>query len=208
MARGRMISKSLSTSEKFASLVGTAGELAEFCQALYPLIVAHSDDFGRLQGDPFTVKHMCFPSSPRCLEQFTEGLRFLHDAELVAWYVVAGKRYLQIRQFEQHQQGLHRRTRSAFPRIPGSSGKDEETPAEQKRSEKKRTEWKGRELKSPLTPLAGGRLYSRADLKEAKRILGLNFGRCDHEPRCPGHVECEIVIATALAERRKDAAAS
>lgn len=137
-----MISKSLSTSERFASLVEVAGGLAEFCQALYPLVVAHSDDFGRLQGDAFTVKHMCFPASPRSLEDFSTALRLLDAVGLTFWYGVAGKRYLQIAQFETHQQGLHRRTRSAFPRVPGSSGNDEEMPGQLKGREEKRTEEK------------------------------------------------------------------
>ena len=51
MARGRMLSKSLSTSTKRARLhrvLGPpcptcGGSLAEFAQALYPLLVAHAD---------------------------------------------------------------------------------------------------------------------------------------------------------------------
>lgn len=117
-----MLSKSLSTSEKFASLITTAPDLYEFCHALYPLMLTHTDDFGRLQGDPFTVKHVCYPASPRSLEEFAAGLTALHDVELVIWYAVAGKKYLQIQRFDPHQSGLHKRTRSAFPRVPEDSG--------------------------------------------------------------------------------------
>lgn len=118
MARGRMISKSLSTSQRFASLATIAGDLAEFAQVLFPLVLSHSDDFGRLQGDPFTVKHQCHPTSPRSLEEFAQALRHLHEVGLIVWFATNGRHYIQICNFEKHQQGLHKRTRSAFPRIP------------------------------------------------------------------------------------------
>jgi hypothetical protein len=141
MARGRMISNSLSTSEKFAQL--SAKELGEFCQALYPLIVAHSDDFGRLQGDPFTVKAKCYPASPRSLEQFKDALTHLDSVGLVVWYVVEGKRYLQIVNFERHQIGLHKRTRSMFPRVPGITGNIEELPDQEKGTQENLTQGNG-----------------------------------------------------------------
>lgn len=142
-----MISKSLSTSEKFASLVERTPELFEFCHALYPLVVAHTDDFGRLQGDVFTVKHQCYPASPRSLNEFASALAIMNDVELLVWYAVAGKKYIQIPNFETHQQGLHKRTRSAFPRVPGDSGNNEELPEQLKGTEEKRTEGNLREEK-------------------------------------------------------------
>lgn len=137
MARGRMISKSLSTSEKFAALGDAAGPLAEFCQTLYPLVVVHSDDFGRLQGDAFTVKHTCFPTSPRTVAEFSSALSSLSVVGLICLYQVSEKRYIQIENFDPHQSGLHKRTKSTFPEVPGI---DENFPV-------KRTELKGRELK-------------------------------------------------------------
>ena len=127
-----MLSKSLSTSEKFAALVTQAPGIFEFCHALYPLIVAHTDDFGRLQGDPFTVKYQCYPASPRSLEEFSHALKALHDVGLALWYQVSGKKFVQIVTFYKHQQGLHKRTRSAFPRVPGLSGNAEEIPGQEK----------------------------------------------------------------------------
>ena len=146
MARGRMISKSLSTSEKFASLFDAAGPLAEFCQTLYPLVVVHSDDFGRLQGDAFTIKHTCFPTSPRTIADFSAAINHLHHVGLLCLYQVEQKSYIQILNFDPHQSGLHKRTQSVFPDIPGSSGK---FPV-------KRTELKGRELKGTKDKNSGG----------------------------------------------------
>lgn len=140
MARGRMISKTLSTSEKRAALHRVVPELAEFCQQLYPLLVAHADDFGRLQGDVFTVKHAIDPTSPRPLADFERGLKALDTVGLLSWYESGSRRYIQIEQFDQHQVGLHKRTTSSFPPPINGSGKFPEIPSELKGRELKRTE--------------------------------------------------------------------
>ena len=90
MARGRMIDKTLSTSARRAALHGDSPELAEFAQALYPLLVAHADDWGCQAGDAFTVKHRIDPCSPRPLEAFQEALEALHRVGLIVWYDTAG----------------------------------------------------------------------------------------------------------------------
>lgn len=193
MARGRMISKSLSTSEKYAELVTRAGALAEFCQTLFPLLVSHTDDFGRLQGDPFTVKHMCHPSSPRTMPEFAEGLRHLHDVDLIVWYAVDGKRFIQIQKFDPHQQGLHKRTRSNFPR-PGNSRNLPEVPDQEKGREEK-----GTEEKYPPTPLRGGS-------RPRRRRPGVPGGTtCPHRPPCHTAKAC---IERTLADDRKARAAT
>jgi hypothetical protein len=199
MARGRMISKSLSTSEKYAALVTQAGPIAEFCQALYPLLVIHTDDFGRLQGDPFTIKHLCHPSSPRSADEFLAALKWLHAVDLIIWYVVEGKRYIQIEQFDLHQQGLHKRTRSNFPRVPGSSGNFPEVPGNSGLREGKRIEGKGTKEKYPPTPLAGGRA------RKGRRPDVMRGSVCLHRPRCPSNQAC---IARTVADGRKARAAS
>lgn len=142
MARGRMIAKTLSTSQRYADLNTVAGKLAEFCQALYPLLVAHSDDFGRQAGDEFTVKHAVCPTSPRKLGDVTKALASLHRVGLVIWYESDGRKCLQIQDFDRYQTGLHKRTASHFP---GPSGKFPEIPSEGKGREEKGTEEKGRE---------------------------------------------------------------
>lgn len=177
MARGRMISKSLSTSEKFAALYEVAGPLAEFCQSLYPLLVSHADDFGRLQGDAFTVKHQCFPISPRTVPEFHDGLGFLDTVQLVTWYSVQGRKYLQIQKFDPHQMGLHKRTESLFPApdentskdsvkliLPGISGKVREVPGNSRsraRAELNRTEGKGTEGKGIKDPHPNNKLVQQ-----------------------------------------------
>lgn len=152
MARGRMISKSLSTSKKYAALYQEP--LGEFCQALYPLIVAHADDFGRLEGNVFTIKHSLVPASPRTENEISAALQLLHDVRLIVWYEVSGERYLEVVDFERHQGGLHKRTSSRFPRIPGNSGKVRGIPHQLNRTELKGTELKGTQSSVADAPLA------------------------------------------------------
>lgn len=140
MARGRMIAKSLSTSQRYAQLHQVAGRRAEFCQALYPLLIAHADDFGRLAGDVFTVKHMVVPTSPRSEADVGHALEALQKVGLIDWYDGDGRKCIQIWNFDAHQAGLHKRTRSAFPE---PSGKLQEIPSELKRREQKGTEQNG-----------------------------------------------------------------
>lgn len=153
-----MISKSLSTSEKYARLTTEAGDLAEFCQALYPLLVAHSDDYGRLAGDTYTVKALVVPGSPRTLDDVHRAIQALHNVGLVVWYEAQGRKVIQITNFDEHQVGLHKRTKSRLPGIPGNFP---EIPSEQKGTEQKRTEPKlneGGEASSPPPPAADAAL--------------------------------------------------
>ena len=150
MARGRMISKALSTSEKYAKLYDLAGDLAEFSQATYPLLVAHSDDFGRLQGDLYTVKSLIVPGSSRSFLEIQGMLTALHRVGLIQWYQAEdGKNYIQINKFEPHQTGLHKRTASRFP---GDSGRFPEIPGDSRTTEEKGTEGKGREQNGASAP--------------------------------------------------------
>jgi hypothetical protein len=120
MARGRIISKTLSTSRKRAALHQAVPDLAEFCQQLYPLLVVHADDFGRLSGDPFTVKHAIDPTSPRPEADFDRGLNALHGVGLLVRYVADDRSVIQIWNFDQHQSNIHKRTKSSFPEPPDS----------------------------------------------------------------------------------------
>jgi hypothetical protein len=207
MARGRMISKSLSTSEKFGGLV-SLGTLAEFAQLLYPLLVVHSDDFGRLQGDPYTVKLICLPSSPRTLEDFGAALVHLDAVGLIHWYTAEDKRYIEIRNFEWHQQGLHKRTRSQFPDIPGKPRKVSVFPSEGRKELKE-----GRKEGTTPKPPSNGRgphrpaaqPLTRKETDAAAKVRDRMHGGCPHDPRCRAYDACVNRLAY---ERRQKAASS
>lgn len=150
-----MISKSLSTSRKFAKLQTDAGPLGEFCQLLFPLLVSHADDYGRLSGDAFTVKFQVFPISPRPVEDFEAAISHLDTAGLISIFEVDGDKFIQVIKFDDHQTGLHKRSASKFPEVPGSSGNPPEIPGQLKRTEQKGTELNLREGKvAPLRPRA------------------------------------------------------
>lgn len=118
MARGRLISKSLGSSRKFYALIAFGGRLGEFCQVLFPLIVANTDDYGRMPGDAFTVKHVVLPSSRRPEAEFEQALHLLAEVHLIDRYVVDGTVYLQVEQFDAHQINLHKRSNARFPENP------------------------------------------------------------------------------------------
>ena len=153
-----MISKSLSTSERRADLHRVAGKLAEFCQAIYPLLIAHADDWGCLQGDVFTVKHLVDPTSPRRLPDFEAALAALHHVGLITWYDAEGRRVIHIRGWFAHQQlkGHEKdgRTRN-FPPPPenpseiSSFAQSRPKVPKSALTKEKRTELKRTELLSP-----------------------------------------------------------
>lgn len=147
MAIARLLAKSLSTSERRARLHQEAGPLAEFCQALYPLIVAHADDWGRLDGSVFHVKHAIDPTSPRSVEEFTTALAALDRVRLIEWYVVDSKPYVQVVDFKRHQPGLKQRHSSlpAFSElarrvVPGDAVECRGSPCDSNVLDLKRTE--------------------------------------------------------------------
>jgi hypothetical protein len=121
VARGRLVSRTLGSSRRFASLHTHGKKLAEFSQILYVLLVSFSDDFGRLEGDAFTVKARVFPVSKRSEKEFADALLALHASGLIVWYSEADRHVIQITQWEDHQTGLHKRTKSKFPDPPEGS---------------------------------------------------------------------------------------
>ena len=146
MAEKRMISKSISISEK----VNTLPDI--FDMLLFTWIIPHTDDFGRLTGSPAKVKALVVPMLDKTIKDVERAIQSLHDAGLLIWYEVGSDKYIQIVNFDNHQQGLHKRTKSKFPEppsnhndIPGLSRNFPEFPSEQNRTEENRTEEKGTE---------------------------------------------------------------
>jgi hypothetical protein len=142
MARGRLISRTLGSSRKFAALNQQAGKLAEFAQALYPMLVANADDFGRQAGDAFTVKLVVFPSSPRKETEFFAALTAMHHVGLIQCYETEKGQVIQVVDFKEHQPGLSKRTTSKFDEPPV---KFTGTPGNSLLRELNRTEEKGTE---------------------------------------------------------------
>lgn len=191
MARGRMLSKKISTSRKFAAVGRVAGE---FPQLLYALLVPHCDDFGRQPGDAFTVKHEVFPTSARAEAEFEAALVALEVQELIQRYDVKGQVVIQLLNFEQHQQGLHKRTKSDFPEPPGNSTERRESPAQVNVSEVNGTEG------NQITYGAAGaaRFPQAVEIKEKpkasdwKRSIAIAHAVMDEDPKNPHNWREEV----------------
>jgi len=136
MARGRIISKSISTSEKVNRILVEKLKSRKFRQpALGPLLYTwlhpHADDFGRMDGSAYWIKYNVIPCIDISEKEIETILQCIVESELILWYDNGGsKKYIQIIGFEEHQTGLHKRTESKFPgpsekvrEIPGNSGK-------------------------------------------------------------------------------------
>ncbi len=105
MAKGRMISKSISASEKLLLLGEKLEEcgLSEFGQLLYTWIIPHTDDYGRFDGSSNIVKIKVMPGSSRTIQEFKAALDAMHEVGLVRIYQIDGKKYLEIPDFDNHQ---------------------------------------------------------------------------------------------------------
>lgn len=152
MAERRSVSKCISISEKVNMLPDI------FDMLLFTWMIPHADDFGRLAGSPAKVKALVVPMLDKSIKDVEQSLRCLHEAKLIIWYEVDGEKVVQIVNFEDHQQGLHKRTKSKFPEAPDEtpcnsgnapddSRKFREIPSEQNRTEGKGREEKGTEQK-------------------------------------------------------------
>lgn len=142
MAEKRMLSKVISSSEKVNDLPDF------FCMLLYTWMIPHADDFGRLVGSPRKIKAVVVPMMEHVTsDQVDKALFELDKSRLIQWYEVDGSKYIQIVDFDEHQSGLHKRTKSKFPEpplhtinVPGNSGKVQNIPLELNRTEQNRTE--------------------------------------------------------------------
>lgn len=177
MARGRLITRTLgSSSRKFSALAVDLGPLGEFAQALYPLIVANTDDHGRYDGDAFTVKHAVFSTSPRLEREFEEAMLGMERVGLIVRYEVADRMVLEIVDFAPHQPGLHKRRVSRYPDSPGNAGNFPAVPDDSRlegEEEGKPEEEVGREEEPPrVGPISLMAVWNehRGELAEATRL--------------------------------------
>jgi uncharacterized phage protein (TIGR02220 family) len=110
-----MVSKIISVSER-------VNDLSLFGRLLYTWMIPHADDWGRLPGSPAKVKVLVMPFADESREQFAEALADMSRKGLIIWYESSGDKFIQILKFEEHQQGLHKRTKSKLPPPPDDSG--------------------------------------------------------------------------------------
>lgn len=108
MANRRMISKSISISTKVNSI-------SDFAALLFTWMIPHTDDYGVLEGSPGTVKALVIPRRKQTEKQVAEALGELQRVGLIWWYYHNEHQYVQFVNFDEHQDGLHKRTKSKYP---------------------------------------------------------------------------------------------
>jgi len=109
MANRRMLSKSISTSRKVGALK------TDFHRLLYTWLIPHTDDFGLLDGDPYHIKHCIIPTLRRSEKQIVGALQDMGTVGLIYWYRLGDVIAIQVKAFDDHQTGLHKRTNSKWP---------------------------------------------------------------------------------------------
>ena len=114
MATGRLIKKNIFISKKINSLS------SPLVENIYIRLIVNTDDFGRGQGDPETVKGCIYPlKNNNFVKKIEEALKELHEKNLIYYYRVEGEYYYQIIKFDEFQSGLlNKRTHSIFPEYP------------------------------------------------------------------------------------------
>lgn len=109
-----MVVKELSYSAAFNSV-------SEFAQNLYFFTTPHLDDFGKIEGNPVTLKARVIPLSSRSPEDVKSAIKELVKAGVIDWYEVTGKMIIKYLTFEEDQTGLNKRTDSKYPDNPNDS---------------------------------------------------------------------------------------
>lgn len=91
-----MISKSISTSTKLA-------EISTFAALLFTWMIPHCDDFGRIDGSAKIVKGIVVPLRDESVDQVEDAITALVGCGLIERYEVAGRKYIAISKWEEHQ---------------------------------------------------------------------------------------------------------
>jgi hypothetical protein len=112
MARGRMISKSITKSKQVHDLPD------DTCRLAFTWAIALLDCEGRMEGDPALVRNLIFPRrTDVTVEQMEQYIQSWVNAGLAVHYESGGDWWLFFPGFERHQVGL-RREKEAPSRIP------------------------------------------------------------------------------------------
>lgn len=114
MARGRIISQSISNSRKVA-------EVSDQAALIFTWIQPHTDDYGRIEGGADDVLFSVVPRRGWTEEQVEEYIKELIKAQLLrSYHDETGKRYLEVYGFEEHQTFRSDRSRKAKCPVPTS----------------------------------------------------------------------------------------
>ena len=109
----RIIKESICTSDSIE-------QLSWFEEVLFYRLMVNCDDYGRYDGRPAIIKNRIFPLKNKLTEKaIKDGLASLVNADLIIYYVVDGKPFLQLKTWEAHQN--IRAKKSKYPSPSDSS---------------------------------------------------------------------------------------
>lgn len=112
MARGRIISNAISNSRK-------VNEVSDQAALLFSWIQAHTDDYGRIEGETQDVLFLIVPRRGWSEEQVEGYLKELFEVGLLKKYHDEnGKRYFEVYAFDEHQTFRSDRGRKAKYPVP------------------------------------------------------------------------------------------
>lgn len=109
----RAIHDTVAASESLAALSHGA-------ERLYWRLLAETDSYGRLRGEPSKVKATCMPIIAVHLSQIREWLEELEEVDRIIRYQDEGREYIQITDFDVNQptEFLRRRGKERYPSPP------------------------------------------------------------------------------------------
>ena len=108
MANRRMISKSISVSDETNSI-------GLFAALLFTWMIPHTDDYGVIAGTAGRIKALVVPRLSQSEKDVEDALDEMRAVGLIHRYTNNGHYYSQFVNFEQHQEGLHKRTSPKHP---------------------------------------------------------------------------------------------
>lgn len=101
-----MISRTISISTK-------VNKLSDFGALLYTWMIPHCDDFGHLDGEPFTLKAIVCPMRKCTDNEIDHELEQMEQLKLIKKYENDGQKYLEIVKFSEYQTFKNDRKREA-----------------------------------------------------------------------------------------------
>lgn len=114
------------------ALSGSLSGLSHGAERLYWRMLAYSDPWGRLEGDPAKVRVQVMPRVKATDRNVDGWLRELNQAGRIHRYVVGDRPFVEFADFEANQPSefLRRRGPSRFPSFAGNSGTFPEAPGD------------------------------------------------------------------------------
>ena len=146
-----MLNKSISVSEQ-------VNELSDFAALLFTWLIPHTDDYGVIPGSSRKIRALVVPMRKQTDKQVEDALNEIQRAGLIWRYEYCKNEYLQFCKFDEHQEGLHKRTapkNPIFKEVNGDLDNFREIPGNSPLIEPNRTEPKGTELKGTEKKEAG-----------------------------------------------------